>query len=140
MQAAVQFAEAKGLVLAQAVLQQLLAVIIARQTGGFAWLQQTVVPLGRERQAGMGGVQQIELAELAIAQLRRGFHQPTEQAVGVRRARQSGESAQQGLGIAQRLWHLIEHCGHLRRTHRPARRRHPAWHVPAAAIRRWPWH
>ena len=82
----------------------------------------------------------VHLAKLAIAQLRRGFHQPSEQAVGIRRARQPGETAQQGLGIAQRLWHLIEHCGHLRRTHRPARRRHPAWHAPAAAARHWPWH
>src|SRR3546814_17196202 len=46
VQIAVQFAEAQGLVLAPTILQQMLTVIIARQTGGLAWRQTTVVPLG----------------------------------------------------------------------------------------------
>jgi hypothetical protein len=105
VQAAAQVVEAHHAVLAQGKLQQLLTVVVRRQAGGGARLQRAVEALGVHPQAGVGGVEQVQLGQFAAAELGQPAHEVTQQRSTVRRARQAGELRQQRFGIDQWLRH-----------------------------------
>lgn len=118
VQAAGEVVEADHAVLTQGELQQLLAVVIGRQARRLTRLQRAVEALGVHAQAGVGGVEQIQLGQFATAQLGQATDEFTQQHSTVRRPRQTGELRQQRFGVDQWLRHLSEHHAHLRRTRR----------------------
>ena len=131
VQAAAQVVEAHHAVLAQGELQQLLTVVIRRQARRFTRLQGAVEAFGVHPQAGVGGVEQIQLRQFATAQLGQTAHEVTQQRSTVRRPRQTGELRQQRFGIDQWLRHLSEHHTHLRRTRTSRWLRRRAWRARA---------
>ena len=94
VQAAVERIDVQYLVLKQAVLQQLLIFIVARQ-GRFAPDQRlTVKPLGAQGELGLGLVEQVELCQWAMAQVSRGRDQLLLQGTAIAAGRQRTEPSQ----------------------------------------------
>ncbi|MNL40309.1 hypothetical protein D3C87_1626510 [compost metagenome] len=91
MQTAAQFTNAHYAVLAQRKLQQLLAVVIRWQARRFTGLQVAIEALRIHPEAGMGGVQQVQLCQLTTAELGQSAHEVTQQRSSIRRSRQAGE-------------------------------------------------
>ena len=84
MKAGTQPTEANHTVLAQRELQQLLGVVVRWQASHFTGLQVAVQALGIHPQAGMGGVQQIQLRQFAAAECCQPLHKPAQQSGVIR--------------------------------------------------------
>ena len=132
VQAGVEVGQAQAPVLAQAVLQQLLAVVVAGHAG-FVLGGLAVQPLGGQGQARVGTVQQVQLGQAAAGQLRGCLGQGHRQLRGAGQAGQLGELLQQLFGIGQRLADVPQQRHFLKRAfrqiHRPVLLHRPGWRV-----------